>query len=38
MDVIIRGERQPCQQNDREGWTACFGIKQAGRECGGEEY
>lgn len=33
MDVLARG--QPCRQNDREAWTACFGNKQAGRE-GGE--
>lgn len=32
MDVIEGGQRQPFRQHDREGWTACFGIKRAGRE------
>lgn len=38
MDVIEGGQRQPCRQHDREGWTACFGIKRAGREAEVGEY
>ena len=32
IDVIVWGERQPCQQTNRERWTLCLRIKQAGRK------